>query len=461
MSFLPGIGNKRGLALLRMFPSSNYPSLLTPYLVKINPLSGESGGWLLGSTLLTDVQQKAADFSGDSRVSTLDITLLRRNILNKSVPLPACPPVDGLGDVNGNGFVTVDDVNLVQGYILGQNTLNDIQLKAADVNKNNAVTTFDVSTIRRYLLGLSSLTSGSSLCGDVNGDKRVNGDDIQLIRDHVTFASNEVFSDPDTGITITAIGATSQEITFDVSFTTPACNLRAPMLVESSLYSPNAYSGDSGNAYALVYDVDSDSCGATEFRGRQILSSAGASTSKTLMPQVQEMLAIPFSVPSTAPLGEYSLQFEITNARNGAKTSFTKTVNVVARPLVISNAATASWTGVSTPRSGPVGTEVTLKGTGFDKARNIIVMQSLMRSSQLQLGRVSKFAQISVPSPDSTTLIFKIPSIFEDGTFLYADNNEYIIYVLNNEAPSDVGSNSYGDYLISQDVDGLFIVTKS
>ena len=58
-----------------------------------------------------------------------------------------------LGDVNGDGFINIDDVNLVLSYYLERTTLSDAQMQAADVAaEKGSVNIDDVNTILSYYL---------------------------------------------------------------------------------------------------------------------------------------------------------------------------------------------------------------------------------------------------------------------------------------------------------------------
>ena len=56
-----------------------------------------------------------------------------------------------LGDVDGDGEITITDALLIQRYDLEMVTLNAAQLKAADVDGDGDVTILDVSWIQRYI----------------------------------------------------------------------------------------------------------------------------------------------------------------------------------------------------------------------------------------------------------------------------------------------------------------------
>ena len=59
-----------------------------------------------------------------------------------------------LGDVNGDGQVTVVDATLIQKYIAGLVTLSDTQKAAADVNNDGSVSVLDATQIQKYIAGL-------------------------------------------------------------------------------------------------------------------------------------------------------------------------------------------------------------------------------------------------------------------------------------------------------------------
>ena len=70
--------------------------------------------------------------------------------------LPPCLAPDGLGygDVDGDGYVTDADANLVSDYTVGNATLTSEQLIRADVNGDGNVTITDSMLIGRYAAGL-------------------------------------------------------------------------------------------------------------------------------------------------------------------------------------------------------------------------------------------------------------------------------------------------------------------
>lgn len=57
-----------------------------------------------------------------------------------------------LGDVNGDGEITVVDATILQKYIVGPTTLDDETLNVADVNKDGAVTVVDATLIQKFVV---------------------------------------------------------------------------------------------------------------------------------------------------------------------------------------------------------------------------------------------------------------------------------------------------------------------
>ena len=62
-----------------------------------------------------------------------------------------CPP---LGDVDGDGFISLNDANLILSAVAGITVLSPEQLRRADVNRDCQVTAIDATAILRLLAGL-------------------------------------------------------------------------------------------------------------------------------------------------------------------------------------------------------------------------------------------------------------------------------------------------------------------
>lgn len=122
-----------------------------------------------------------------------------------------------LGDVNLDGIVDDNDINLLNGYLAKTTTLTDLQLVAADVNSDGIISVGDAENIRLYVNGhntgseyLSKIGSSSvcpknfelksNLCvqelsvdaktanykrGDINLDGSIDAQDIKLLNKYL------------------------------------------------------------------------------------------------------------------------------------------------------------------------------------------------------------------------------------------------------------------------------------
>ena len=59
-----------------------------------------------------------------------------------------------LGDVNGDGNISVLDATLIQKYIAGLVTFSNTQKAAADVNNDGSVSIVDATLIQKHIAGL-------------------------------------------------------------------------------------------------------------------------------------------------------------------------------------------------------------------------------------------------------------------------------------------------------------------
>ena len=63
-------------------------------------------------------------------------------------------PSAKIGDVDGDGEVTVMDATLVQKYIVSLETLTDSQLNVADVNGDGEISVIDATQIQKIVVNL-------------------------------------------------------------------------------------------------------------------------------------------------------------------------------------------------------------------------------------------------------------------------------------------------------------------
>ena len=101
------------------------------------------------------------------------------------------PDEAALGDVNGDGKVSIDDATLVQKYIADLEAFTDKQKAAADTNRDEKITVDDATTIQKFIAELIDTFSNvekklivqpknnaTKLSGDLNSDGKVDEDDI-------------------------------------------------------------------------------------------------------------------------------------------------------------------------------------------------------------------------------------------------------------------------------------------
>ena len=67
---------------------------------------------------------------------------------------PDYVPSSMVGDVNGDGVISIMDSTEIQKYLADLTTLTDTQLKAGDVNGDGMVSVIDATDIQKYLSDL-------------------------------------------------------------------------------------------------------------------------------------------------------------------------------------------------------------------------------------------------------------------------------------------------------------------
>jgi len=96
----------------------------------------------------------AKDLSGGEDFSP---TAQQNTDTNVSVGVMTGAGTSVLGDVNGDGVITMIDVVRMARYLIDDITFTDDQLKAADVTADGKVTAADVIRLSRYLIGLTEI----------------------------------------------------------------------------------------------------------------------------------------------------------------------------------------------------------------------------------------------------------------------------------------------------------------
>ena len=85
--------------------------------------------------------------------------------------------------MNSDDVVDINDVTVLQQYLLGRKALITLQRTLADVDGDGKVSDNDVSIIQKYLAGKVSALPVKY--GDVNGDKKINNADVEMIQKFV------------------------------------------------------------------------------------------------------------------------------------------------------------------------------------------------------------------------------------------------------------------------------------
>lgn len=119
-----------------------------------------------GTGTLTDDEKKRADVNGDGVIDAGDTVKILNMIIDKNAVF---------GDVNGDGKLTQEDVDLIKKYDAGTVSLTDAEKKRADVNGNGDIDVNDSLMISQLLLKET---------GDINGDKKIDEEDALLILKH-------------------------------------------------------------------------------------------------------------------------------------------------------------------------------------------------------------------------------------------------------------------------------------
>lgn len=104
-----------------------------------------------------------------------------------------------LGDVNMDGFVTQEDVDLVQQFVVGLEDLSDEQKFRADVNGDGNITSFEAALILQYVSGqqpnwIGASASRSSNRISVQVSTNSNGELLFVISNNASFNSAATIS---------------------------------------------------------------------------------------------------------------------------------------------------------------------------------------------------------------------------------------------------------------------------
>ena len=90
-------------------------------------------------------------------------------------PSPKASPCSPIGDVNGDGIVSIGDAQKISRFTIGLETFTESQKWRADVDGNGSVTIGDSQKIERFLIGLDTFAACTA---DTDADLFKNPDEI-------------------------------------------------------------------------------------------------------------------------------------------------------------------------------------------------------------------------------------------------------------------------------------------
>ena len=93
---------------------------------------------------------------------------------------------NGLGDMNNDGKITVEDALLIQEYLAEGTTFTEDQKLRADTNKDGDVDINDATYLQRYIELLNPYDKiGPNELGDMNNDGNITVEDVRLIQEYL------------------------------------------------------------------------------------------------------------------------------------------------------------------------------------------------------------------------------------------------------------------------------------
>ncbi|TSC74131.1 MAG: hypothetical protein G01um101448_335, partial [Parcubacteria group bacterium Gr01-1014_48] len=214
------------------------------------------------------------------------------------------------GDINYDDAVTPRDAQLVEAYRTGTTALTDFQQKKADVNQDGVVTVTDTQCIFDNSLGKPSCLDQST--------------QVQ---------SWPVFRSEDFGMQLgPVLNVASSSITFSVNLFAPQCVRRVPRVAP---FAGDYFAGGQISISFFISNNDGFACGPSNFVVENIIypaswSLAGNGGQLSIDPiPVRDIMAIQLTVPSSTPLGEYKVSFQVKNVSSGMATTKTVPVRII------------------------------------------------------------------------------------------------------------------------------------
>lgn len=207
-----------------------------------------------------------------------------------------------------------------------------------------------------------------------------------------TLNGGNIFTDPGLGITLGPIvKADNSSIAFDVKLTNPICTPHQPSISNPD-YPESIAAGSQVYIGIEFFNKDSDGCGDSEFRIVPILPSGWnydlyPPENISAAPDQRVFASINLRVPENTSIGSILLGFDIINIKSGLKVH--KEFNILVKPAI-------KITKID-PEKGPVGTKITIFGSGFDQTaskNNITFYSYRSEGSYYYTENVSEISQI-------------------------------------------------------------------
>ena len=153
-----------------------------------------------GGLLLTKAQELAADFNGNGKFDSNDVTIFEKKFeLNR------------IGDIDGNEIVNQEDLNLLIDVVVNSKKITEYEKRSMDVNQDGVVDDSDIVTMKKkfqpkpqcdlnedgildakdidifynYLNGKIGFTQQEINASDMDGDGNLDKHDLYLFIKHI------------------------------------------------------------------------------------------------------------------------------------------------------------------------------------------------------------------------------------------------------------------------------------
>lgn len=100
---------------------------------------------------VTVIEPRAFDGCDDLVIYTPSYGFAYQYAVDNNIPVVPTDLECMLGDSNGDGFVTISDVTVIQRDIAGIETISGIARKASDVDRNRVIDIYDATAIQKHI----------------------------------------------------------------------------------------------------------------------------------------------------------------------------------------------------------------------------------------------------------------------------------------------------------------------